>query len=453
MRLRHAAHALLGLGAFAVAGHAGGPPEAVTPAQAPSSAWTGKLDSELAAIQADASQPLASLAVLAIRGGKVVYQRQFGHRWIDVANPARSKRADDKTLYRIASISKLVTALGVMRLVEDGVLDLDRDVGDYLGYRFRNPHFSAVPVTLRMLLSHTSSLRDDEGYFWPEGKNGVGVELIRAWSPQAAPGTYFHYANLPWGIAGTVMEKATGERFDRLMKRLVLDPMGLRGGYHVADLPADEIASIATLYRKRGTADSAPWDPKGPWVPQVDDYSRAPPEPRASPRYVIGSNATLFGPHGNLHVSVADLGRVMRMLMDRGTLDGKRILEAASVEAMLARQWRTDGGGNGQTTYGASRERFNAWGLGNQHFLDVSGPGSGDRLVEGGGFTGVGHLGDAYGLTGAFVFDPASRDGLIFVTGGTGFDPETARGSWSGFFRHEERILTALHRRAIQRKD
>ena len=441
MNLRRAAHALLGLGAFAVAGHAGGP---ATPP-----AWQVRLDAELAAIQGDRAQPLASLSVLAIRDGKVVYERQFGHRWIDNADPARSKPADAATLYRIASISKLVTAIGVMRLVEDGVLDLDRDVGDYLGYRFRNPHFPSVPVTLRMLLSHTSSLRDDEGYFWPEGKNGVGVDLTKAWSTQAAPGSYFQYANLPWGIAGTVMEKATGERFDRLMKRLVLDPMGMRGGYHVADLPPEQVASIATLYRKRGTDDAAPWDPKGPWVPQVDDFSVAPPAPRASARYVIGSNATIFGPQGNLHVSVADLARVMRMLMDRGSLDGKRILKAATVEAMLARQWRTDGGGNGLATYGASRQRFNAWGLGNQHFLDVSGPGYGDRIVEGGGFTGVGHLGDAYGLTGAFVFDPASRDGLIFLTGGPGFNPETARGAWSGFFRYEERILTALYREAI----
>ena len=437
MRLRRAAHALLGLGAFAVAGHAG------------AQSWVARLDSELAAIQADPAQPLASLSVLAIRNGKVVYERQFGHRWIDNADASRSKPADAKTIYRIASISKLVTTIGVMRLVEDGVLDLDRDAGQYLGFALRNPHFPEARVTLRMLLSHTSSLRDDGGYFWPEDRE---IDLSKAWSSQAAPGKYFNYANLPWGIVGTMMEKATGERFDRLMKRLVLDPMGLRGGYHVADLPPEDIAAIATLYRKRATDDAAPWDPKGPWVPQVDDFSQAPPVPRASAKYVVGSNATLFGPQANLHVSVADLGRVMRMLMDRGMLDGKRILKAASVEAMLARQWQTDGGQNGLATYGASRQRFNAWGLGNQHFLDVSGPGFGDRVVEGGGFTGVGHLGDAYGLTGAFVFDPASRDGLVFVTGGPGFNPETARGGWSGFFRYEERILTALHRRAIQQK-
>jgi CubicO group peptidase (beta-lactamase class C family) len=423
VRLRLLARALMGLGAFAMASHGGGPP---------SRAFAERLDAELAAIVGDPAHPLASLAVLAIRDGEVVYHRQFGHRWIDNAEPARSKPADAQTLYRVASISKLVTALGAMKLVEEGTLALDRDVGEYLGYPLRNPHFPEATITLRMLLAHTSSLRDGAGYSWPEDRRLEEVLAEAAarkdgamWSADARPGAYFHYANLPWGVVGTIMEKATGERFDRLMKRLVLDPMGLQGGYHPADLPEAQVRSIATLYRKRATDDKARWDPNGPWIPQVNDFSKAPLAPRAGPGYVPGRNGTLFGPQGNLHATAADLGRIMRMLMDRGMLDGKRIFKAETIDAMLSQ------------------------GLGNQHFLDVSGPGEGDRLVEGGGFTGVGHHGDAYGLTGMLVFDRAARNGIVFLTGGPGFDPETARGRYSGFFRHEERILTALHRRAI----
>lgn len=443
MRLRLLARALMGVGAFAMASHAGGPAD--------------KLDAELAAIVGDPAHPLASLSVLAIRGGEVVYHRQFGHRWIDNADPAGSKPADAHTLYRVASISKLVTTLGTMKLVEEGRLALDRDIGDFLGYAVRNPHFPEAPITLRMLLSHTSSLRDDAGYSWPADKDirdvltpGGSLHGNGAmWSHEAPPGAWFHYANLPWGVVGTIMEKVTDERFDRLMKRLVLDPMGLQGGYSPADLPQAQVRSIATLYRKRPTDDQARWDPSGPWIAQVNDFSKTPPAPRAGPGYVPGRNGTLFGPQGTLHATAAGLGRIMRMLMDRGMLDGKRILKAETVDAMLSRQWRSNGGGNGLDTYGASRKRFNAWGLGNQHFLEVSGPGEGDRLVEGGGFTGVGHHGDAYGLTGMLVFDAASRNGLVFLVGGPGFDPESARGRYSGFFRHEERILTALYRRAI----
>jgi CubicO group peptidase (beta-lactamase class C family) len=435
MRLRLLARALLGLGAFAVAGNGNG--------AAPST-----LDAELAAIAADRARPLASLSVLAIRDGRVVYHRQFGSRWIDNADRRNDLPAGPATMYRIASISKLVTTLGVLRLLEQGRVALDADIGTYLGYPIRNPHFPEAPITLRMLLSHTSSLRDDGGYSWSAG---VDIKEVltpggalhgkgEMWSPQAMPGAYFHYANLPWGIVGTIMEKVTGERFDRLMKRLVLDPLELQGGFNPAEMPLAKVCDIATLYRKRST---------GSWIAQVDDYSVEAPANRATPGYVIGSNGTLFGPQGNLRASAADLGRIMRMLMDAGELDGQRFLARETVALMLSRQWRNDGGANGMTDYGASRNRFNAWGLGNQHFLDVSGTGRGDRLVDGGGWVGVGHVGDAYGFTGALVFDPATKNGMVVLSGGPGFDPEKTRGTYSGFYRYEERIFTALFRRAI----
>jgi hypothetical protein len=88
--------------------------------------------------------------------------------------------------------------------------------------------------------------------------------------------------------------------------------------------------------------------------------------------------------------------------------------------------------------------------LGTQHFLDVSGSALGDRLVQSGGFTGVGHLGDAWGLRSAFVFDPKSKNGMIFLSGGVGFDPSTTPGKYSALQRYEERILDALYERALR---
>ena len=76
------------------------------------------LDRELGAIASDPQKPLAGLSVVAIRDGRVVYERQFGFRHIDNADTAKNIPANSSTLYRVASITKLVTALGVMRLVE-----------------------------------------------------------------------------------------------------------------------------------------------------------------------------------------------------------------------------------------------------------------------------------------------------------------------------------------------
>jgi CubicO group peptidase (beta-lactamase class C family) len=192
------------------------------------------LERELAAIVNDPACELASLSVLAIRNGKLQYERQFGRRFIG-AGALPSKPADQQTMYRIASISKMMTTLGLMMLVEQGKLSLDTEAGDCLGFPLRNPHFPDRAVSLRTLLTHTSSLRDDAGYFWP-AETALSTILApgkgEMWANNAAPGEYFTYCNLNWGVIGTIMERVTGERFDRLMKRLLLDPLGLRGGYN-----------------------------------------------------------------------------------------------------------------------------------------------------------------------------------------------------------------------------
>jgi len=400
------------------------------------------LDRELEILVKDPERPIASLSVVAIRDGRVVYERQFGFRHIDKADPTKGS-----TLYRVASITKLVTALGVMRLVEQGKLDLDEDIGKYLGYRLRNPHFPDTPLTLRSLLSHTSSLRDDAGYVF-----GPGHDMRRflesggkLWSPKAPPGAYFAYCNLASGVIGTVMERVTGERFDRLMRRLVIAPLGMSGGFNVGELPAERVGDIATLYRKATAGDEQVWNPKGPWIAQSDDYAAKAPANRAPPNYVIGSNGALMSPQGGLYASATDLARVMRMLMNRGTIDGKRFLDPRTVDAMFVRQWKWNGT-NGESW----NETMQAWGLGNQQWVDASAPGKGDRLVEGGGFTPVGHTGDAYGLHGGFFMDRDKREGIVFLAGGTGFDPETEPGQYSGKHRYEERIVDAIYRRALR---
>jgi CubicO group peptidase (beta-lactamase class C family) len=234
----------------------------------------------------------------------------------------------------------------------------------------------------------------------------------------------------------------------------VLEPLGVPGGFNPAEFPPAELANLATLYRKRETVDGRDiWrSPDGPWYAQVDDYSREAPVSRAGADYRPGTNGTLFGPQGGLRTSAAGLARIMRMLMDGGRIDGREFLRGETLEAMLSRQWTHDaaaGNGDARSEEG-HRDLFNAWGLGNQHFVDLSGPGRGDRLVEGGGFTGAGHLGDAWGLTAAFAFSRDKREGLIFLIGGVAIDPEKNHGKYSALFRHEERILTALHRRALR---
>ena len=397
-----------------------------------------QLASELAAIVQDPVHGMPSLSVLAIRDGKVSYSGQFGMRSV-----AAGQNADAGTMYRIASVSKLVTTLGVMRLVEQGKLDLDADVSTYLGFVLRNPAFPEHPIRLRMLLSHTSSLRDGGGYSWNAAtslRDALG-NAEGKWESSTRPGAHFAYSNLNFGVVGTIMEAVSGERFDRLMQRLVLDPLRLRGGYNPSGMPREQWRTIATLYRKRAP-DASTWNPSGPWMAQVDDYSeRAPMPPAGLESYVPGRNGTLFSPTGGLRMSAADLGKIMLMLIDGGRFEGQAFLKPSSVAAMLSRQWRFDAGRpNGDTHHGL----FTEWGLGVQHF--ESKPGRGSNLIAGGGVAASGHLGEAYGLLSVFAFDAVRRNGVVVLIGGTVQEPSATPGKYSALSRHEELVLTTLYR-------
>src|SRR5687768_13212894 len=116
-----------------------------------------------------------------------------------LADPTTGRAITPDDPVRVASISKLVVAIGVMRLVEQGKLDLNSDVSARLGWTLRNPAFAHQPVTLRMLLSHTSSVRDhDDQYAIPLGGSVRAVMAQpSSWDPAYGPGDgYFAYSNL-----------------------------------------------------------------------------------------------------------------------------------------------------------------------------------------------------------------------------------------------------------------
>lgn len=124
----------------------------------------------------------------------------------------------EETCFRIASVSKLVMTFGVLALCERGALNLDEDLSVYLGYPVRNPHFKDVPVTLRMLLTHTAAIRDEGNYGTRGMQKGCTLrELLENadnWL-NVKPGEAFHYSNLGAGAAGVVMERAAEKPLGR----------------------------------------------------------------------------------------------------------------------------------------------------------------------------------------------------------------------------------------------
>jgi D-alanyl-D-alanine carboxypeptidase len=420
-------------------------------------------DQRLFTIVQQPERPLASLAVVVVVDNQIVHECSLGNRWIDPLDPARSLPLTSETSFRVASISKLVTALAVMQLVERGLVELDRDVGDYLGFALRNPHFPATPITTRMLLSHTSSLRDGdlytaalpdllEDFFSPAGALYAHGAHFAAPQPgqDVTPGRFFCYANLNCGVLATIVERVTGQRFDLYVHDHILRPLEIDGGFNVNLLSDRAFQQIATLYRRQQWG---VWSLDGPWAPQVDDYRGvrpASPAPVRAPctldEYRVGTNGTLFSPQGGLRISARDLVKIMQLFMNGGRCGDVQIVQPATLTQMLSVQWRYDADAANGDPYGGL---MRAWGLGPQrttaHHDGARGAaGSGDRHAADSTLQLWGHAGDAYGLLGGLWCDPAQRRGFIYIIGGVGADPETQRGRYSSFFRWEEEIQTAM---------
>lgn len=375
--------------------------------------------------------PVASVRVAFDRDGIVSVQAD------GYADPAvqRPLTADDPV--RIASVSKLVLAIGVMRLVEQDVLDLDADVSGALGWTLRHPDFPDVPITLRMLLSHRASLTDAAGY-WQVPLDGDFRTLLddpRAWDHEHPPGTYWRYANVGFPLVAAVMERATGERFDLLMRRLVLEPLGLDACYGWPTCSEAAAARAVVLY-----ADGKP---------VVDDNRGRKPDcgiTRASDGscdlslWQPGRAPNVFGPQGGLRISANGLAKIGRLLLGEGEVDGVRLLSPGSVRALAGPEW-TYAPGNGfafeeDEPYAEDAGAFFCrYGLAMQT-LATPHEACGDDPF-GDGVERVGHAGNAYGLRSGLWIDRERGEGVAYFATGI---PDAAPGTRSAFTAIEEKL-------------
>jgi CubicO group peptidase (beta-lactamase class C family) len=375
------------------------------------------------------AEPVAAVRVAFDRDGITAIATEG---FADVAS-GRKVTAGDPV--RVASISKLVTAIGVMRLVEQGKLDLDADVSQWLGWPLRHPSFPDQPITLRLLLSHRSSLTDAAGYYAvPLGGELRGIlDDKRAWDDAHPPGTYFRYTNLNFPLVAMVMERATGERFDRLMQRLVLRPLRVEGCFNWDTCSEATAARAVVLYDTEGKPVRDGNHAGKPACPVVVAEG----EDCDLSRWRAGANGALFSPQGGLRISANGLARIGQLLLNDGRVDGVRVLQPASVQALVQPQW-TYASGSGMTyeeDSGPDRGFFCRYGLAVQ---TLATPHDGCRDDPfGDGIARVGHSGSAYGLFSGVWVNRESGTGVAYFA--TGMQGERSGGR-SAFSAVEERL-------------
>ena len=315
---------------------------------------------------------------------------------------------------RAASVSKVIVAIGVMKLVEQGKLDLDSDISAWLGWSLRNPGFPEQPISLRMLLTHTSSVRDhDDQYAIPLGQTVEGTMAHpSSWDTKHGPGeAYFAYANMNFPIVASVIERVTGVRFDMWMRREVLDPMRLDACYNWPTC-SDAAVARAVVLMQDGKAVRDDLKGKRPDCPVYLNEGDACDLSRAR----LGENGALFSPQGGLRISARGLAGVGRMLLNGGKLDGVRILSRQSVDTLLAPVWRFNGSNGSRDGESAT---ICSYGLATQQ---IPTPGCADDPGTGGALL-VGHAGDAYGLRSGLWIDRSRGRGIAYFVTGVPDDP------------------------------
>jgi CubicO group peptidase (beta-lactamase class C family) len=340
-----------------------------------------------------------------------------------LANKETGRPVEANDPVRIASISKLIMALTALRLVDEGKLDLHRDVSDYLGWKLRSPYHPDAPVTLTHLLSHRAGLSDKAGYSIPLGES-VEAKLADplAWRDVAAPGeAAFEYANLGSPLVATALEAASGERYDRLVERLVFAPLGVKACLNWVGCDAEMQARVVTLYRHTGeVAKDSPSDlPPNCTIP-VAEYVAC-----ILDGYVPGTNASIFSPQGGVRIGMVDLAKIGQALLrhDPRIVSTKGLL---AINASLLVSETT-----GQTF-------FCFYGLQVQ-IIDVPDGRCQDALFGDGQFR-IGHSGEAYGLlSGLWIGDFDKTAFAYFTTE----NPPPPGGEDTGGFTDREKALMA----------
>jgi CubicO group peptidase (beta-lactamase class C family) len=335
--------------------------------------------------------PVMGLSVAVVKEGKVVHTQALG--WKEEGK----EPLETSDLFRIASISKSFTATALLQLVEKKVISLDDDVSDLIGFQIRNPKFLDTVITLRMLLSHTSSINDQQGYFTldaihPE-KNATWQGAYNAY----APGKGYEYCNLNFNLAGAILEKYSGARFDAYIQENILQPLDLYGGYDVDQLDKSRFATLYAYQRDSAKFIASP----AAYVSKSEELKT----------YVPGYSTPIFSPTGGMKISAPDLAKYLLLHLNYGKVGATRIISTANAKAMQTPL-------SSDENYGLALWKT-------------------DVLIP--GVELVGHTGSAYGLYSAMFFNPEEKYGFVVISNGC--DPTEEE----GYIRVIRRAIQILH--------
>jgi len=270
-----------------------------------------QLFGELNNISSQADAVAVALVYFDGRTGEF-FNYEYGHAELETR---RSVNIDTK--FRVASLSKLTTAICALILVDEGLLDLDTDISVYLGYEVVNTYYPASVITTRMLLQHTSSIFDSGAF--DASRNRDSSESIRHLIERGGsfrrsqPGTRYEYVNFGYAIIGAICENVSGKTLDSFARERIFEPLGIDASYLSKNLHDTE--NIAAVYNERHLVTRS--------VEALMTTAES---------SVLGHDLHLA--QGSLMISAVDYAKILVMLGNGGILGNVRILSQNAVDEM-----------------------------------------------------------------------------------------------------------------------
>jgi CubicO group peptidase (beta-lactamase class C family) len=264
------------------------------------------------AIQRD---DIAGATIAVVRDGQIIFAQGYGYADLKSRKPVVA----DQTLFRPGSVSKLFTWTAVMQLVEQGKLDLDKDVNAYLDFKI--PEAFGKPITLRNIMTHTSGFEESVSELFLQKANQqypIG-EYLQKHMPNRIfpPGKVVAYSNYATTLAGYIVQRVSGEEFTSYIANHIFKPLGMKNSTFVQLPPPALMKNMASGYKQAS-------------------------EPKAEPYEIVEA-----APAGSLASTATDMARFMIAHLNGGEYDGARILKPETVKQMHSRNYTLAPGLNG----------------------------------------------------------------------------------------------------------
>ena len=256
---------------------------------------------------------IVGMGVAIVQKGEVVYSKGFGS--CDMASEAPFTT---QSVLKLAAISRAFTTMAVLQQVEQGKINLDKDVSEYLGFTLRNPSYPEVPITVRMLLNGSSTIKSAVGEL-----SQFTSEPAGCFEEKGKPGVKHNSSTAAFNVAAAIVEKVSGERFDTYCSTHIFQPMGITAGFSKEDF---QEGVVAKSYN---------------WTTKTNKYLN---QKRAYPvleldGYVLGESTFALHP-GGIMTDTEGLTALLLTLMNQGVcpLTGNKIISDAMCYEMLRPQ-------------------------------------------------------------------------------------------------------------------